>query len=566
MKWFKNLTVTIQIIVLIMLTAAFIAMISCTGFYFNQKATNALNEVYNNEILPITMVGNFRTKIRAEQADVLTVMFGKKPLNENQKQRTEMVLKDFETYEQSVLLPEEKEKISNLKEQWKAHVKLKEKILALALSGKTQEAFSMYSTQMQPIIANMGGELANIEKKHLAAAKLADEENERNAMISNRMIIGIALLSLFVSIFVGLRIARMIGLPIQRVTAALAEVADGKIHIADLPVESKNEIGRLSGALNKMKNDLGAIVQQIGTHAEQVAASSEELTASAEESSKAAALVAETIEEVAGGAEQQLKAASTAQAVVGNMSTGLTEVAGVVCKITEMAEQTTGVTKDGVKAIDEVTKQMQHIAAGSALVQQSIDQLSDGSKEIGEFVGVIGNLASQTNLLALNAAIEAARAGEQGKGFAVVAEEVRKLAEQSQSAAQKISVLIHENEVNMDNAVASMGEGAAAVNVGTAVVANTGETFLKIDTAIKAMTGQVERIAALTSQMSANSTQVVGAVQSMDAFSKQLAGQTQTVSAATEEQSASMQEIAASSEVLAKMAEQLRQILQKFSL
>src|SRR5437899_1846351 len=66
------------------------------------------------------------------------------------------------------------------------------------------------------------------------------------------------------------------------------------------------------------------------------------------------------------------------------------------------------------------------------------------SEQIGGIVATISAIAGQTNLLALNAAIEAARAGEQGRGFAVVAEEVRKLAEEAQAAAEEIGRLIGE--------------------------------------------------------------------------------------------------------------------------
>ena len=74
-----------------------------------------------------------------------------------------------------------------------------------------------------------------------------------------------------------------------------------------------------------------------------------------------------------------------------------------------------------------------------------IEELGRTSEEIGNIIGIIGNIASQTNLLALNAAIEAARAGEAGSGFSVVAEEIRVLAEDSASATEKVVNLIEPN-------------------------------------------------------------------------------------------------------------------------
>jgi len=276
-------------------------------------------------------------------------------------------------------------------------------------------------------------------------------------------------------------------------------------------------------------------------------------------------LIAETITKIAEGAAEQRSAASSANNAGNTMSTEIKGITAITNEITTMSEKTTGVTQDGKQAIDKVTEQMHLIASGTEMVQQAINQLSTSSKEIIGIVDVIGNLASQTNLLALNAAIEAARAGAQGKGFAVVAEEVRKLAEQSQEAAQKIAGLIHENELNMDKAVTAMNERKTAVSDGIEVVEITGTTFANIASSIQTMSDQVRHISDSIQQMANGSEKVVSLVQLIDQFSQNAASYTQTVSGTTEEQSASMEEIATASEALAKMAEQLRKILHKFS-
>ncbi|MCB1779991.1 MAG: methyl-accepting chemotaxis protein, partial [Candidatus Competibacteraceae bacterium] len=82
---------------------------------------------------------------------------------------------------------------------------------------------------------------------------------------------------------------------------------------------------------------------------------------------------------------------------------------------------------------------------GGQVVDQAVTAMSaihQSSRQIGDIIGVIDEIAFQTNLLALNAAVEAARAGEQGRGFAVVAGEVRKLAQRSADAAKEIKALI----------------------------------------------------------------------------------------------------------------------------
>jgi methyl-accepting chemotaxis protein len=129
-----------------------------------------------------------------------------------------------------------------------------------------------------------------------------------------------------------------------------------------------------------------------------------------------------------------------------------------------------------------------------------VEDLKISTDKIGDIIEVINDIADQTNLLALNASIEAARAGEQGRGFAVVAEEVRKLAERTQTATKEISEMIISLQRESQKAASNIVNSVTKVEQGSKVAHIAGEALKDIISDSHESTDMVRQIQSSTSE------------------------------------------------------------------
>ncbi|HZG81818.1 MAG TPA: methyl-accepting chemotaxis protein, partial [Brevibacillus sp.] len=354
--------------------------------------------------------------------------------------------------------------------------------------------------------------------------------------------------------------------PIGIMAEHVKRVAEGNLSFSTLEVSSKDEIGDLANGFAVMTDSLRTIIAQVSLHSHQVVATAEQLADSADETSKATEQISRAIQEVSFGSEQQVADSQEIIDIVRSISSGMNNIASSIHKVTNSTYEAKTKASIGNETVSKAVAHMNDMSEKVKFSSKVVNVLGKKSMEIGEIVALITDIASQTNLLALNAAIEAARAGEQGRGFAVVADAVRKLAEQSNTAAGKIGTIIAEIQQETGKAVKAMEHGSVAVSSGMILVKDTGEAFEEILKMVEVVSRQAQEVFMIVEETNHLTKSMAVRLDNISDGTQRSVRNTQQVAAAAEEQNAKMEEIAAAAGMLSKMAEELQESVIVFKL
>jgi methyl-accepting chemotaxis protein len=221
---------------------------------------------------------------------------------------------------------------------------------------------------------------------------------------------------------------RIVAQPVNRLSDFMSRIEQQSDLSLRVPADGRDEIARAGVALNAMMDRFARIIEQVRGATHNLA--------------RLAGQLVEVSSRTQGGVQRQLSDTEHLAAALHQLATTVREVADNTREAASAANQADGEARDGAAT---ATHALGAISAMSRQLEQAVQvilRLDTDSRDIGRVIGLIREIAEQTNLLALNAAIEAARAGEQGRGFAVVADEVRTLAQRTQSATEEIETII----------------------------------------------------------------------------------------------------------------------------
>ena len=387
--------------------------------------------------------------------------------------------------------------------------------------------------------------------------------------IQQRFIMSVVVSTLIIMTILGVGSWLVIGKQMRKlvdVSDAMEKVAAGNLQIADLTITAEDEIGSLSKALNEMKKQLRNLVTKVAASAEHVAASAEELTASGAQAAESINHVAQNTVDMTEGASKQADTVNELRTKILDMTDKIHALQESAVEMNRAAASGQETALDGKQKADFAVEQIKNVSAQVSKSAQIVSNLGKRSDEIGSIVETISDISNQTNLLALNAAIEAARAGEHGRGFAVVAEEVRKLAEQSGSAAENIAKLIGEIQNETSFAVESIEHGNESVRQGTKSVTDTGGAFNAIEAQVGKLNGNVRESLRHIKAVNSTGKEILNSIEVVQTISQKAMLDAQNVSATTQEQAATIQEMSDAAQKLAELAQNLQDEVHKFKL
>lgn len=364
-------------------------------------------------------------------------------------------------------------------------------------------------------------------------AGMAQEDARAQIRSITYLILGIVILVVIVCVILIILIVSKMVRNISEGVNMLSRISEGKLNVqlSETQLQSKDEIGDISRAINKLKANLTDIISGIRDDSNTLLDASNHLNEKTVDTSRHVEQMEKAVEEIATGASSQAQETQDATENIIMMGNMIEETVEKLDLLKTSARSMKSRGEATLQALHELQETNEKTSEAIHIVFEQTNVTNESAQRIKDATVLITNIAEETNLLSLNASIEAARAGEQGRGFAVVASQIQKLAEQSNESAKQIENIILSLIADSDKSVVTMGEVKEIIDRQSENVANTNNQVMNLLQDVDESLAGIEDVVEKTSQINEARGSVVDTVQNLSAIAQENAASSQETSA-----------------------------------
>jgi methyl-accepting chemotaxis protein len=506
-----NMSIGRKLLLLLVLAVGSLFIVGGVAIYEMNKMDQGLSAT-NEQILPAIRIANriqddFHSARQAILYHILlTDEAGMKAREEQVAELKKQLDAGIAAYRPLISDEQDRKYLETTKVLLQEYFFMAEQIFPVSRSNMDQVAIGLAQENQTMIdqLAKNIGEHVHYKEQQAQRQGEASKAAHRQGLL---LLLSQILLAVLSTAVLGVFIHRGVAGSLRQMLALFTRIEKELDFTGRLPVNSRDEVGQASQALNKLLEKLQTsfrlIHQQtshLNTVAGQVASISSQMSRASVQQSEAAGTIVDTVQQLTLSAAQVAEHADNAS---------------------RLSETSLQLASNSEAVIQHTVEDINSIAESVKVSSAQVSELDEKSTRIDAVVTVIKEVAEQTNLLALNAAIEAARAGEHGRGFAVVADEVRKLAERTAHSTDEIWRNISDMHDTADATVQVIRAVVGKVDTGVGRAQQANEEMVRIGHSSQQIAGMVKEIAFAVGEQKAANDHIATAIDHIADMSRQ---------------------------------------------